>query len=78
MPRATPNRDVNGIIHWQRTATKAPVFSTLQEDIETDFVVVGGGLTGTRTALGLAEHGAKVAVLEAQHIGYGASGRSGG
>jgi len=41
-------------------------------------VVVGGGLTGTRTALGLAEAGARVVLLEAKSIGWGASGRSGG
>ncbi|WP_299591818.1 FAD-binding oxidoreductase [uncultured Tateyamaria sp.] len=40
--------------------------------------MVGGGLTGTRTALGLAEVGARVVLLESKQIGYGASGRSGG
>ena len=63
---------------WSRTAGDAPVCSVLNQNIEADFVVVGGGLTGTRTALGLAESGAKVALLEAKSIGWGASGRSGG
>ncbi|MGC1497351.1 MAG: FAD-dependent oxidoreductase [Sulfitobacter sp.] len=71
-------KSVNGIIHWQRSATEAPDCTPLNGDIEADFVVVGGGLTGTRTALGLAEQGASVVVLEAKHIGFGASGRSGG
>lgn len=78
MAGSAKNGDVNGIIHWQRTAGAAPVCSALSGDIHADFVVVGGGLTGTRTALGLAETGAKVVVLEAKSIGYGASGRSGG
>lgn len=65
-------------IHWGRTAAPAPVCKTLTSDIEADFVVVGGGLTGTRTALGLAEAGARVVVLEGKTIGFGASGRSGG
>uniref|UniRef100_UPI0026393BE8 FAD-dependent oxidoreductase n=1 Tax=uncultured Ruegeria sp. TaxID=259304 RepID=UPI0026393BE8 len=65
-------------VHWSRTATSAPNGSILEGDIAADFIIVGGGLTGTRTALGLAESGARVALLEAKNIGWGASGRSGG
>lgn len=43
-----------------------------------DVAVVGGGVTGCSTALHLAERGYDVALLEAQRIGWGASGRSGG
>ncbi len=64
--------------HWETTAIDGPVCGRLSEDIEADIVIVGGGLTGTRTALGLAEHGVKVVVLEGKSIGWGASGRSGG
>ena len=64
--------------HWQSTAIDGPVCQRLTEDVEADFVIVGGGLTGTRTALGLAETGARVVLLEAKDIGWGASGRSGG
>lgn len=72
------NGKIKRCIHWQKTASPAPECSSLNGDIEADFVVVGGGLTGTRTALGLAEQGASVALLEAKEIGWGASGRSGG
>lgn len=65
-------------IHWHRTAGAAPGCSPLSGDENADFVIVGGGLTGTRTAIGLAESGAKVILLEAKKIGFGASGRSGG
>lgn len=65
-------------IHWHRTAGRAPQVSRLERDITCDFVIVGGGLTGTRTAIGLAESGAKVILLDAHDIGWGASGRSGG
>ncbi|MEL7212701.1 MAG: FAD-binding oxidoreductase [Pseudomonadota bacterium] len=65
-------------IHWHRTATDAPVCEALRGAHTADVVVIGGGLTGTRTALGLAEDGASVALLEAREIGFGASGRSGG
>ncbi len=40
--------------------------------------VVGGGFTGVSTALSLAEKGFSVAIVEANRIGWGASGRNGG
>ncbi|MEQ5842339.1 FAD-binding oxidoreductase [Paraburkholderia acidicola] len=41
--------------------------------------IVGGGLAGLSTALGLVERGMRdVVVLEAQQVGFGASGRNGG
>lgn len=43
-----------------------------------DVVVVGGGYTGLVAARRLASEGAGVAVLEAEHLGYGASTRNGG
>jgi len=43
-----------------------------------DVCIVGGGLTGISAGLHLAEHGLRVALLEAKHLGYGGSGRSGG
>ncbi len=50
----------------------------LDMDIFADVCVVGGGLSGLCSALELAERGYSVAVLEAQLIGWGASGRNGG
>jgi gamma-glutamylputrescine oxidase len=50
----------------------------LQGDEQADVVVLGAGLTGLSTAIELAERGYKVIVLEAQRVGWGASGRSGG
>ena len=43
-----------------------------------DVAVVGGGFTGLSAALALAKRGASVAVLEAEQVGAGASGRNGG
>jgi len=43
-----------------------------------DVCIVGGGISGLSAALHLAERGMRVALLEAQHLGYGGSGRSGG
>ena len=43
-----------------------------------DVAVVGAGFTGISTALHLAERGYDVAVIEANRVGWGASGRNGG
>lgn len=65
-------------VHWLLTATGRQVHPRLADDIEADVIVVGGGLTGCRTALGLADAGLSVVLLEERDIGWGASGRSGG
>jgi len=41
-----------------------------------DVLVLGGGITGLTTALLLKQHGAKVAVIEADRVGTGATGNS--
>jgi glycine/D-amino acid oxidase-like deaminating enzyme len=43
-----------------------------------DLAIVGSGITGLTAALTAAKRGAKVAVLEAQALGWGASSRNGG
>ena len=53
-------------------------FNSLQDDIECDVSIVGGGLTGLSSAIELAEAGLNVCILEKDYIGYGASGRNGG
>jgi gamma-glutamylputrescine oxidase len=49
----------------------------LAGDTDADVCVVGGGIAGCSAALHLAERGYRVVLLEAQDIGFGASGRSG-
>lgn len=63
---------------YAASAHAAPVHPHLQGQQRCDVAVLGGGLTGLSTALELAQQGYKVAVIEAQRIGWGASGRSGG
>jgi gamma-glutamylputrescine oxidase len=55
-------------------ADRAP----LGGEFAADVAVVGGGIAGCSTALHLARHGFRVALLEARQVGYGASGRNGG
>lgn len=50
----------------------------LEEAVQADVCVVGGGYTGLSAALELALRGYAVVLLEAYRIGSGASGRNGG
>ena len=52
----------------------------LEDDIEVDIAIVGGGYTGLWTALYLKQldPGLGIAILEAEIAGFGASGRNGG
>ena len=53
-------------------------YPSLRGDHTVDVVVVGAGFTGMSSALHLAERGYKVAVVEANRVGWGATGRNGG
>jgi gamma-glutamylputrescine oxidase len=53
-------------------------FPKLMGDHVADVCVIGSGITGATAALELANKGFKVIVLEANRVGWGASGRSGG
>ena len=47
-------------------------------ELACDVAVIGGGFTGLSAALACAERGFSVILFEAEHIGFGASGRNGG
>ena len=68
--------DANTFYH--ATTDPSANFDTLKGELQTDVCVGGGGLTGVSAALNLAKKGLSVALLEAQKIGCGASGRNGG
>jgi gamma-glutamylputrescine oxidase len=59
------------------TPLAAP-WPALRGSTRADVCVVGGGIAGCSSALALAERGYRVVLLEAQRLGWGASGRSGG
>ena len=53
-------------------------FPSLDGDEQADVCVIGGGYTGLSTALHLRQKGYDVVLLEAERVGWGASGRNGG
>ena len=64
--------------YYAATAKSVPALTRLEEDITCDVCIIGAGYTGLSAALHLAEKGYKPVVLEAERIGWGASGRNGG
>ncbi len=64
--------------YYQATATPHTLHPPLSGDVSADVAVIGAGFTGLSAALELAQAGYKVVVLEAETIGFGASGRNGG
>jgi len=65
--------------YWLSTRDYIPGTS-LSADLDVDVAVVGGGFTGLSTAYHLkkAAPGLRIALLESEVIGFGASGRNGG
>jgi len=53
-------------------------YAPLRGDAKADVCVIGAGFTGVSTALHLAERGYDVHVVEANRVGWGATGRNGG
>lgn len=64
--------------YYNATRNSAQRYPRLEGEQRVDVAVIGGGFTGLASALELAERGAKVALVEAQRIGWGQSGRNGG
>ena len=64
--------------YYAATAVGVHEHPKLQGALRADVCVIGGGFTGLSAALNLAEQGFDVILLEAERIGFGASGRNGG
>src|SRR5476651_41859 len=64
--------------YYAASARAPPPTAAFAGTQRADVCVVGGGIAGCSAALALAERGYCVVLLEAQRIGWGASGRSGG
>ena len=73
MPEAGPADS-----YYAATANARPDRPNLRGDTRCDVCIVGGGYTGLSAALHLAERGYDTVLLEAERIGFGASGRNGG
>lgn len=63
---------------YAASTTPLPEQAPARGEIQADVAILGAGYTGLSAALELAQAGYKVVVLEAERIGWGASGRNGG
>lgn len=64
--------------YYAATAREWQPHHDIEGDFGCDVAVIGGGFTGLSAALACAERGYSVILVEAEHIGFGASGRNGG
>ena len=63
---------------YAATTDTLPPCPSLEGDTRADVCVIGAGFTGLSAALHLAQTGRDVVLIDAQRIGFGASGRNGG
>ncbi|TGD72989.1 FAD-binding oxidoreductase [Mangrovimicrobium sediminis] len=74
-----PNQDSTHPNSWYAASANQQLeFPRLRGRARTDVCVIGGGYTGLSAALHLRQRGYEVTLLEANRIGWGASGRNGG
>ena len=78
MNTAAPNGPGYPDSYYVATAKGSVERPELDSELTADVCVIGGGFTGLSAALNLAELGMDVVLLEAERIGFGASGRCGG
>jgi gamma-glutamylputrescine oxidase len=64
--------------YYEATVHRPPPHPPLAGKTTADVCVIGGGYAGLSAALELAKRGYGVVLLEAQRVGWGASGRNGG
>jgi gamma-glutamylputrescine oxidase len=78
MPLDSIDRELTRGSYYEATAPRQVEHAPLTGEISCDVAIVGAGLAGVSAALELARRGFDVRLLEAQHVGFGGSGRNGG
>lgn len=73
-----PDTEAHVASYYAASANWQTTYPCLDGDTRCDVAVVGAGFTGVSAALTLAERGFDVCLLEANRVGWGASGRNGG
>ena len=78
MTSSSKNSDLDVGSYWEASAGQIHEDRQLFGEARFDVAVIGAGFTGLSAALTLAEANVQVCVLEANRVGWGASGRNGG
>ena len=77
-PPTSPDKVEHTTSYYAASANQSPERESLNDSIDVDVCIVGGGFSGLSAALHLAAQGRHVTLLEGARIGWGASGRNGG
>src|SRR6218665_2049209 len=64
--------------YYEASVQRDPAAAPLQGEVRADVLGVGAGFAGLSRAIELAQRGYRVALLEADRVCSGASGRNGG
>lgn len=76
--RARDQRQEHTASYYAASVNEVTNYAVLEGAQSADVCVIGAGFTGVSAALSLAEKGYSVALVEANRVGWGASGRNGG
>jgi glycine/D-amino acid oxidase-like deaminating enzyme len=69
---------MDSLSYWADTSEKGSGYTDNPLPDSVDCAIIGGGMTGISAAYHMASEGLKVALLEREHLGWGASTRNGG
>jgi glycine/D-amino acid oxidase-like deaminating enzyme len=75
---AVVRQEAHGASLWHAVSRNRRERPALQAGLDVDLAIIGGGFSGLSTALHAAQKGLSVAVLEAEVIAWGATGRNAG
>jgi glycine/D-amino acid oxidase-like deaminating enzyme len=76
--KAINQKQEHPVSYYAASVNEVTDYPVLEGRQSVDICVVGAGFTGVSTALTLVERGYSVALIEANRVGWGASGRNGG
>ena len=76
--KATADTSEHAPSYYAASANWQTDYPQLEDNLDVEIVIVGAGFSGVSTAVELCERGYKVALIEANRISWGASGRNGG